>query len=129
MLGRVRTDGFEVARSLLITGTDTGIGKTTVASAIAAALRRRGHNIGVIKPVETGCEAGVRWLADRRPTPCSCAGRPGATIRSTSSARFGLREPLAPSVAAHREGAVLGIRAIVVRHVRAMIDALRAGPG
>ena len=59
LVGSARTDST-VARSLLITGTDTGIGKTTVASAIAAALRRRGRDVGVIKPVETGCRAGRR---------------------------------------------------------------------
>ena len=110
-----------MARSLLITGTDTGIGKTTVASAIAAALRRRGHNVAVIKPVETGCESGsdgsltasdalqLVWAAGRHdPIDVVCPYR--------------LREALAPSVAAHREGAVLDL-ADVVRHVRAMIDA------
>lgn len=107
-----------MARSLLITGTDTGIGKTTVASAIAAALCRRGYNVGVIKPVETGCEPAsdgsltasdalqLRWAAGRTdPIEIVCP--------------FRLRDPLAPSVAAHREGAALDL-ADVVRHVRAM---------
>jgi dethiobiotin synthetase len=37
-----------------ITGTDTGVGKTVVACALAAALANRGVRIGVMKPVETG---------------------------------------------------------------------------
>lgn len=40
---------------LFITGTDTGVGKTFAAGILAAALRRRGVNVGVMKPVETGC--------------------------------------------------------------------------
>jgi dethiobiotin synthetase len=109
-----------VARSLLITGTDTGIGKTTVASAIAAALGRRGHDIGVIKPVETGCEPAsdgsltaldalqLRWAAGRNDAiEIVCP--------------FRLRDPLAPSVAARRAGTELDL-ADVVRHVRAMIE-------
>lgn len=44
-------------RGLFITGTDTGVGKTAVAGALAAALRRRGLDVGVAKPVATG---GVR---------------------------------------------------------------------
>jgi dethiobiotin synthetase len=41
----------------LITGTDTGVGKTTVACSLAALFRRRGMRVGVMKPAETGCVA------------------------------------------------------------------------
>ncbi|HTF36195.1 MAG TPA: dethiobiotin synthase [Myxococcota bacterium] len=37
-----------------VTGTDTGVGKTVVACALARGLRRRGLDVGVMKPVETG---------------------------------------------------------------------------
>ena len=40
--------------ALLVTGTDTGIGKTFVACALAHALRARGRTVAVMKPVETG---------------------------------------------------------------------------
>lgn len=40
---------------LFITGTDTGVGKTVVACAIAAALARGGARVGVCKPFATGC--------------------------------------------------------------------------
>ena len=43
-------------RSLLITGTDTGVGKTFVGCGLAAALTARGKTVGVLKPAETGCE-------------------------------------------------------------------------
>ena len=39
--------------SLWITGTDTGCGKTVVAVALALALRKRGVDVGVMKPVAT----------------------------------------------------------------------------
>jgi dethiobiotin synthetase len=42
--------------SFLITGTDTNIGKTLVGCGIASALTEMGKKIGVLKPVETGCE-------------------------------------------------------------------------
>ncbi|MBZ0273483.1 dethiobiotin synthase [bacterium] len=48
------------ARAILVTGTDTGVGKTLVACAIAAALVREGVAVGVCKPVETGRTAGGR---------------------------------------------------------------------
>jgi dethiobiotin synthetase len=39
---------------IFITGTDTGVGKTLVAAAVALALKKRGHAVGVMKPIETG---------------------------------------------------------------------------
>ena len=42
-------DGF------FITGTDTGVGKTLIAGAIARALSLQGRRVGVMKPFESGC--------------------------------------------------------------------------
>jgi dethiobiotin synthetase len=44
-------------RGLFITGTDTGVGKTVVACALARGLRTAGVDLGVMKPVETGVSA------------------------------------------------------------------------
>ena len=107
-----------MARSLLITGTDTGIGKTTVASAIAAALRRRGCNVGVLKPVETGCEPaddGGLIPADALRLAWA-AGRETESLDTLCPYRF--RAPLAPSVAARHAGVRLELAALV--------DAVRA---
>lgn len=41
-------------RGLFITGTDTGVGKTAVATALAAARRAAGVRVGVYKPVASG---------------------------------------------------------------------------
>ncbi len=41
-------------KSIFVTGTDTGVGKTVVAAGIAAAMKRRGANVGVMKPIATG---------------------------------------------------------------------------
>jgi dethiobiotin synthetase len=43
-------------RGCLVTGTDTGVGKTVVAAAIVAALRRRGVEVRAIKPLITGLD-------------------------------------------------------------------------
>jgi dethiobiotin synthetase len=40
---------------LFITGTDTGVGKTVIAAAIARVLRQHGNRVGVLKPIATGC--------------------------------------------------------------------------
>jgi len=44
-------------RGIFITGTDTGVGKTFVAVGIASALQKQRVNVGVMKPVHTGCKA------------------------------------------------------------------------
>ena len=48
-------DELRVIGGLFITGTDTEVGKTAVTAALAADFRRRGVNVGVMKPVATGC--------------------------------------------------------------------------
>ena len=109
-----------MAHPLLISGTDTAIGKTTVTAAIAAALRRRRYNVGVMKPVETGCEAD----ADGSLIPSDAihlrwaAGRDGEPLEAVCPFRF--RAPLAPSVASRLETGPLDFAAIV-RSVRAMM--------
>ncbi|WP_083516010.1 dethiobiotin synthase [Alicyclobacillus sendaiensis] len=41
-------------KGLFIIGTDTGVGKTWVTGALARALRRRGYDVGVCKPIQSG---------------------------------------------------------------------------
>lgn len=41
-------------KSYFITGTDTGVGKTAITAALAASLRKRGIDVGVMKPVASG---------------------------------------------------------------------------
>lgn len=52
-------------RSWFITGTDTGVGKTTVAAALLKAFSRQGFSVLGMKPVGTGCvyEHGL-WIND-----------------------------------------------------------------
>jgi len=44
-----------MGRRFLITGTDKGVGKTTVGCALGFAMRARGLRVGVMKPIDTGC--------------------------------------------------------------------------
>lgn len=41
-------------KSYFITGTDTGVGKTVITAAIAASLKKRGVDVGVMKPIASG---------------------------------------------------------------------------
>lgn len=42
------------SKGLFIVGTDTGVGKTVITAALAMALRSKGVDVGVMKPVSTG---------------------------------------------------------------------------
>ena len=50
--------------TLLITGTDTGVGKTWVGRALGHALVAAGRRVVAIKPVETGCSDATALLED-----------------------------------------------------------------
>ena len=47
-------------RDLLVTGTDTGVGKTVIAAALVTALRARGVRAIGFKPAETGVDGRPR---------------------------------------------------------------------
>lgn len=85
-------------RGLFVAGTDTDVGKTRVAAAIARDLAAAGRRVGVYKPVASGwtgsdgSDAAVLWDA---------AGRPG-TLAAVCPQVF--RAPLSPPRAAAAEG-------------------------
>jgi dethiobiotin synthetase len=86
---------------LFVVGTDTGVGKTFVASRIAAALFRTGLAVGVYKPAASGCRrAGKQLVSDDALALWEAAGRPG-TLRAVCPQRFAA--PLAPHLAAKEE--------------------------
>lgn len=85
-------------RKLLITGTDSGVGKTLLACALAYAAHARGMRVGVMKPAETGCEnvGGILEPADAR--ALSFAAASNLPIDMVCPYRY--RSPLAPAAAA-----------------------------
>jgi dethiobiotin synthetase len=44
---------------LVVTGTDTGVGKTVVTAAVAAVAATRGASVAVVKPAQTGVRPGL----------------------------------------------------------------------
>ncbi len=46
-----------MAKGLIITGTDTGVGKTLVTGGLVKALQARSWDVGVMKPIATGCQS------------------------------------------------------------------------
>lgn len=88
---------------LMITGTDTGVGKTFVGCALAAAFVRRGLRVAPFKPVETGCEYATNLgLVPADALLLKQATGSDARIETICPYRF--RLPLAPWVAAQQLG-------------------------
>jgi len=52
-------------KGIFVSGTGTGVGKTFVTRAIAAALRANGKQVAALKPIETGTVDGVALDAQR----------------------------------------------------------------
>ncbi len=108
-----------LARSnvVIVAGTDTSVGKTWAGCAIGRALRAAGRRVVAVKVVETGCGEAVGAAEDG-----------AALARATGQARptqalIRLREPLAPAVAAEREGISLDFDDILLQLEQLASDA------
>jgi dethiobiotin synthetase len=99
---------------LVVTGTDTGVGKTVTTAALACAVRLAGGEVAVCKPVQTGTSDGDDDLGEVR------------RLSGVHELHGGWRypEPLAPVAAANRAGSALPTRGELVASVRA-VDAPR----
>jgi dethiobiotin synthetase len=90
---------------LLVTGTDTGVGKTVIAAAIVLAMRERGVRVVGFKPVESG-------LADQAPSDAAILAAASGASDASIEPLLQLGEPLAPAVAADRAGLALDSSAL-----------------
>lgn len=85
-------------RFVLVTGTDTGVGKTFVGRSLATALTDKGCSVLTVKPVESGCDE----LDEEEQDGVLLARATGQDRPRRALVRLG--EPVAPPVAAEREG-------------------------
>ena len=94
-----------MSRGVFVTGTDTGIGKTTVSCALLRALRARGLRAVGMKPVASGCERtdegwrnddALQLLAASDPRPDYALVNP-----------YALPDPTAPEIAAAEVGVAI----------------------
>jgi dethiobiotin synthetase len=96
-----------MGKGVFITGTDTGVGKTFFACKLAAHLLESGYRVGVMKPAESGCAEGQAGLFAEDATLLKQASDSQDPLGKICPYQF--REPLAPSVAAQRQGITLEI--------------------
>jgi dethiobiotin synthetase len=96
-----RLPAWRKMRGAFVTGTDTGVGKTVVAAAIAATLAARGERVGVFKPAVTGLEE-LDQIPDHELLKHSSGT--AASSRSIAPYRFG------PAVSPHLAARISGTR-------------------
>lgn len=99
---------------IVVTGTDTEVGKTVATAAIAAALTAQGQRVLAVKPTQTGLAPGEQGDADE------VARLAGVPVREFVR----LPEPLAPDIAARRADVALPT---VAEHAAAVADLARSG--
>lgn len=86
-------------KGLFVTGTDTGVGKTLIAAALANFLVERKLKVGVMKPAESG----VDNPAQLGPDASLLKWAANSSLRDEQISPYRLKAPLAPAVAASRE--------------------------
>ena len=101
-----RASPFRPPAGVFLAGTDTGVGKTSVAIALLRLMAERGLHPVPFKPVETGA-----W-----PVPRDATALVSATQRLDLPIDLvcpvALRQPIAPAAAAAAEGADTSLRAL-----------------
>lgn len=100
-----------MTRVVVVTGTDTGVGKTVATAALAARAAAEGSRVLVVKPVQTGIGGAEPDVPDVD------------TVRALTGADAvqlaALDEPLAPDTAARRQGVAIPT---VAEHAGAVHD-------
>ncbi len=111
---------FVKARGLFVTGTDTEVGKTVIAGGIARVLKDKGQEVGVFKPVASGCRSDRGALVSPDAEFLAHCADSSETLDQICPVRF--REPLAPEVAVQR-----GAEPIELEIIRTYYNRLAAG--
>ena len=106
-------------RGLLVTGTDTGVGKTAVTAALAHKCAQHGMLVAALKPIVSGVEAGGTW---EDVEILRAASQPPRSVAETGLYAFD--PPVAPHWAAHQAGVTVerGRVAAFVRMQSAAMD-------
>ena len=95
-------------KGFFVTGTDTGVGKTRIAVALAAALVARGRRVAVMKPVSAGSGPGG---INEDVVALRAVSNVDADLADINPYAFA--EPIAPHIAAARAGVTIELAQIV----------------
>ena len=92
----------ELEKGIFITGTDTGVGKTFVASILAKLIETKGIRVGVMKPVSSGGREDSEILAG------SVSGKMNQDLINPVY----FKKPLAPYAASELEGKLMDLEKV-----------------
>jgi dethiobiotin synthetase len=106
---------------MYVTGTDTGIGKTRVSTALLHALRARGLRAVGMKPVASGCEATAAGWRNEDALALQAASDPVPAYEDLNP--YALPLPLAPELAARDAGVQIDLARILAAHARLQVQA------
>jgi dethiobiotin synthetase len=111
-----------VTRGIFVTGTDTGVGKTRIATALLRALIAGGVRAAGIKPVAAGIAAGADVNAD----VAALAAADGLPLASADRNPFAFADAIAPHLAARDAGVTIDLAPIATawRNTAAMADVI-----
>ncbi len=93
-----------------ITGTDTGVGKTFVATVLIRSLVRKGWHVAAMKPVAAGAETTIAGLRNDDAVLLARAANVVAPYQTINPYCFAA--PVSPHIAAKEAGIVIDIAAI-----------------
>ena len=105
-----------VARGVLVTGTDTGVGKSLASVALLHALRARGLRAVGMKPVAAGCDPTPDGLRNEDALALQGASDPSPAYADVNP--WALPEPTAPQLAARAAGVDVRLPPILAAHAR-----------
>ncbi|MGQ7816063.1 dethiobiotin synthase [Metapseudomonas furukawaii] len=108
-----------MARAYFVTGTDTEIGKTTIAAGLLRAARRQGLSTAAAKPVASGCDQTPDGL--RNSDALALLGECSLPFRYEEVNPLAFAPAIAPHLAAREAGVDLSVAALAapVRQVLA----------
>jgi dethiobiotin synthetase len=108
-------------RSLYVTGTDTGIGKSVASASLLHALRARGMCAVGMKPVASGCMHTAEGWRNDDALLLQAASEPRPDYEDVNP--YALPNPLAPELAAADAGVTLELAPILAAHARLAANA------
>ena len=102
-----------------ITGTDTDVGKTTIAAGLLYAAREAGLSTAAGKPVASGCEMTSKGL--RNADALALMAESSVALTYDEVNPFAFEPPIAPHIAAREAGAVVNVHSLLgpMRHILA----------
>jgi dethiobiotin synthetase len=104
------------ARSLYVTGTDTGVGKTVAATALVHRLRMAGLRTIGMKPVASGCERTPEGWRNEDALALQAASDPRPAYDDVNP--YALELATAPQLAARAMGVRIALPALCDAHAR-----------